>query len=775
MSKALLDKLSQALAKIDRPGSFCASGSVPAVLPGLEVEGLGPIGLPLTTTQAEELKPLCQQAPYGKGEETIVDTSVRRVRQLKPEHFTLTNPEWDQFLKQIVKKVQQELGLENQKLEAHLYDLLLYEPGSFFLPHRDGEKLPRMVATLVITLPSSFQGGELVVRHEGQEQTIDPSSECKHFRIHFAAFYADCEHEVRPLREGHRLSLVYNLTLKKGKKGLTAPRIQEHIDAITPLVRDWAREATGKLAITLEHEYTQKGLAWDALKGVDRVKAQVLLAAAQQADCQTYLALLTLHEAGSAEPLGGYGYSRYGRRRWDYDDEDEDAGDYEMGEVYDTSLTAEHWSDSSGKRLPIDSLEVEEDELLDPEALRDIEPEEDFEGYTGNAGMTLDRWYRHGAIFLWPNRKHFEVLCDAGGHSASQALKTMVGQWQRAKTKNAPLKAQCIDFASAIIGKWPENPHSYRYGPEKEEQPLLASVVALDEPSLIKGYLAKVLARDAAADPGKSLVETLNKHGWGTFQPELKAVFKQTTDQTIERNVRLLEQICLAKQRTKEGWKELCYALAGPIFQALEVTDREKAGLTYAGRTINRADLLTALTRSLLASEQFELLSRVVAHTLARADKYPLRTVQMPALTKLQPWLAKHVKKPCPALSQWLASCREQLESLTAQAPQAPADFRRPATISCNCADCAELKRFLDDPQEKVHRFPVRQNRRLHLEQKINEHHCDVDCTTDESRSPYTLVCTKNTASYKAKVKTFEQDREYLATVRAIEARLPKR
>ena len=54
--------------------------------------------------------------------------------------------------------MQEELGLERQKLEAHLYDLLLYEPGSFFLPHRDGEKLDRMVATLVVVLPSKFAG-----------------------------------------------------------------------------------------------------------------------------------------------------------------------------------------------------------------------------------------------------------------------------------------------------------------------------------------------------------------------------------------------------------------------------------------------------------------------------------------------------------------------------------------------------------------------------------------------------------------------------------------
>src|SRR5262249_51446151 len=155
------------LNKIDRPGSFCTSGNAPTVLPGLEVEGFGPVGLPLTTKEAKSLKKHCEQAPYGKGEETLVDTSVRNVWHLKPEQFKLTNPEWDEFVQMVLDKVQKDLGLEKQKLQAHLYDLLLYEPGSFFLPHRDGEKLDRMVATLVIALPSSFQGGELVVRHEG--------------------------------------------------------------------------------------------------------------------------------------------------------------------------------------------------------------------------------------------------------------------------------------------------------------------------------------------------------------------------------------------------------------------------------------------------------------------------------------------------------------------------------------------------------------------------------------------------------------------------------
>src|SRR5262245_33071855 len=340
MPTAPLRELRQALAEADRPGSFCVSGSAPAVLPGLQVSGMGPVAMPLTAGQATELKKLCEQAPYGKGTETVVDPSVRRVWRLTPDRFALTNPDWQPFLRQTVQAVQEGLGLEKQKLEAHLYDLLLYEPGSFFLPHRDGEKHDRMVATLVVVLPSSFAGGELVVRHEGQEQVIDfGGADGNPFRIHFAAFYADCEHEVRPLRKGYRLCLVYNLTLAKAKKPPAAPRTAEHVARVSRPLRAWAQEdAPQKLAFLLEHRYTQDGLAWDALKGVDRARARVLLAAAREAGCEACLALVTLWESGSAvDDGGGYGHGYGGGWYDDYeeDEEEEDGeeeGDGEEGE-----------------------------------------------------------------------------------------------------------------------------------------------------------------------------------------------------------------------------------------------------------------------------------------------------------------------------------------------------------------------------------------------------------------------------------------------------------
>ena len=60
--------------------------------PGLWVNGVGYIAFPFLALQASQLKDVCEQAPFGRGEDTIVDTSIRNALQLSPDKFQLKNP-----------------------------------------------------------------------------------------------------------------------------------------------------------------------------------------------------------------------------------------------------------------------------------------------------------------------------------------------------------------------------------------------------------------------------------------------------------------------------------------------------------------------------------------------------------------------------------------------------------------------------------------------------------------------------------------------------------
>ena len=62
----------------DKAWTFATDGILNSSLfPGLTIEGVGPICLPLCNGQAKEIINVASQAPFGLGEKTLIDESVR--------------------------------------------------------------------------------------------------------------------------------------------------------------------------------------------------------------------------------------------------------------------------------------------------------------------------------------------------------------------------------------------------------------------------------------------------------------------------------------------------------------------------------------------------------------------------------------------------------------------------------------------------------------------------------------------------------------------------
>lgn len=777
LKSQIKQQLLASLEKIDRPGSFCTNGRLPPAIPGLEVSGLGTIPLPLEETQAVALKRLARQAPYGKGERTLVDTDVRRVWEIDADQVTLSNPEWSDIVKQVVAEVQSALGLEKRKLESHLYKLLLYEAGSFFLSHRDGEKLDRMVATLVIALPAAHEGGELIVRHEGKEEIIGFGGPESRFHAQFASFYADCEHEIRPVKSGFRLTLVYNLTLAKSKRRISAPTSGEHVQAIRTVMDLW-RAGSGvakpsqkkgdqvptKLAVLLDHRYTQAGLCVDALKGTDRRKAEILFEACRTCGFDAHLALVSYWQYGTAEYAGSGEYERYRYGGWDDDDDD-----YEMGDLADWSLTAEHFSDSSGRQARFGRIPLEEDEIVSEAPIDDGEPDdEDFGGDTGNAGLTLERWYRRAALILWPAERRFDIWCQAGVKAATGGLEQMVRELKKAERgERDGLRRQCLDLASRIVDVWPSQEYALNpsFDAKADRDRLLPLLKRLDDAPLIARWLREVPGKDVCVNPGKALGDVCGKYGWTTFEGELRRLFADTDRETIARNTRLLAQLSLRNDRNADR-RRVCGDLAEKMQEALERWDIEKTPEIFRSSIVKRSELLPPLVKSFIALEELDLLGRLVEHVLGHRKKYGFTQTQIPALLSLRKWLESSLEQACPPLRHWLTVIREELEGRAANPPEAPTDWRRGSKMSCDCEDCGHVRRFLDDPSKEILRFPVAKERRRHLHQVIDRNRLDLTHETERRGSPYTLVCTKTSASHERAVEAHRVDLDHLRQIR---------
>src|SRR5437870_927819 len=125
--------LSEAISQATRSAKFCVAGCVPVVDPGIKVDGLGAIKLPLKRAMAKQLVAHCRVAPYGKGPQTLVDRKVRNTFELDPQRFRLSQ-EWNSAVARAAQLAAEQLGLSAEHIEARLYKLLVYEKGGFFLP-----------------------------------------------------------------------------------------------------------------------------------------------------------------------------------------------------------------------------------------------------------------------------------------------------------------------------------------------------------------------------------------------------------------------------------------------------------------------------------------------------------------------------------------------------------------------------------------------------------------------------------------------------------------
>ncbi|HXL17449.1 MAG TPA: 2OG-Fe(II) oxygenase, partial [Streptosporangiaceae bacterium] len=415
MATAARDRLARTL-RGDAKTAFSVELAARADDLSLEVEGFGHVRLPVTPAKARKLLGLGQPATFGRGEETLTDPDVRDTWEI-PKH--LVRAEWnDAALRVILATVREELGLPNAaELTADLHSLLVYEQNQHFLAHQDSEKDDSMVGTLVVTLPSTYTGGELMVGHNEEWKAYGGSKTA----LSLVAFYADCRHEVLRVTSGYRSTLTYNLLLHgdtsrpEGDDGTVAELadlLREHFS--TPVPRYYggpAADPPNRLVYLLDHEYTPRGLNWRRLKGADASRVTLLRTAAGKAGCEAVLALADIKTTHSAFPADqGYGY----RRRWndaDDDDYDEDDGNdtqYEIQELIDSEVTLTRWTGPEGTGLEETSLSVNGDEVCASTQTGDLEPySSEYEGYMGNWGNTLDRWYHRAAVVVWPRDQAF--------------------------------------------------------------------------------------------------------------------------------------------------------------------------------------------------------------------------------------------------------------------------------------------------------------------------------------------------------------------------------
>jgi hypothetical protein len=754
---ATLDEIAKLLGGIDAAATFATRKTCPPQSLGLVVEGVGRVSLPVAATTARKLCAVAQPARHGYREETRLDRTVRDTWEIPARRLTLDETRWAKTLALELEGIRRGLGLpDGCRLRAKLHNLLVYGPGQFFAPHRDSEKADDMLGTLVVVLPSRFTGGELVIEHHGEQQTVRGSAQ----QLTLIAFYADCHHEVRPVRSGYRAALTYNLIAE----GTTESRVPESVGALRSRVSrffetpapahagDRAPSPPDRLIYLLDHQYTPHALAWDRLKSSDGARAAALREVARQLDYEIFLALADVHETWSCQEEYDFERSRwnqYGDGEEEHEEEEEDYGSGvppELTELIDSDVELRHWvaPDSSG-RPPRGRIDVANRELCQTTPSRDFEPfESEHEGYTGNAGNTVDHWYHRAAVVLWPRARAFVIRARTDP------------RWALGRIAKA-LTAKHTDEASALVRQllpvWIDCVR--RDGKLLEATLKVAGPLA--DPQAAAALLQPFSLWELTARLAPRLSGLLDTYGFEWCHTLLRRwLTEERGYEPPEIRIKWVNTALAPLVRSLAARKSPGQSLAAELLAAQWIWLRKHwtGILRTEGSRKNRDKALAGLGRPILAliegsgvTRQSRLRRELIDALLENpADLLPLQISLLRAASERhrRPDALRGLE-----LQRVHESCSRELEAMLRAPARAHDDWSLTAPLHCSCRLCAKLRAFLHSADQRNLEWPLAQADRGHVHRAIEMHDLPVTHTTRRTGRPFTLVLEKTIALFE--------------------------
>jgi 2-oxoglutarate-Fe(II)-dependent oxygenase superfamily protein len=781
-------------------GSFAARRTATADDLELAVKGVGPIRLPIPREQAQRLLSMSRPARYGQREQTLLDWRVRDTGEIPARRVKINRRRWNRTLQPMLAALGTDLGLApEQRLAAELHSLLIYGPGQFFKRHQDSERADGMVGTLVVTLPSTFTGGAIVVEHQGEAVAYRATKQ----PLSFIAFYADCRHEIRPVRSGYRIVLTHDLMLQGEASAAPSPasavvgdlilQLREHFTTPLPAPPYGPKEAPrrappSRLVYLLDHEYTERGLGWGRLKGSDAARAAALRAAAERAGCEVVLALAAVQETRECEePWEPAWHQR--RRYWQRDEDDEwlpddeppadDPDAYVLGDLIDSSVTLERWIDTSdGAAEPIVTAVAEHEVCATTPSSALIPHAAEYEGYMGNYGNTMDRWYRRAAIVLWPRERDFAVRAEASPGWALAALleRLRAGELRQSRKLAASLLPSWSDlatreehrglFAQALrVAALLESPELAAALLRPFQLEAVTPGLARDFAALIARYgedwTRDLLARWASPGSRRLHAGERDVLTWlSTLEPLAVAIVAPASPAGA----------AAARLLVEDGWRALRLEirarrrLSPPSLRERALAELARPILGWlGGAAILEENAAWGQSATATAPDERPI-GRAVGY-LCAAENVAL----VPCLVRLLRAAVKRVKparRGALGLYAIARHCAQVLAARLGSPPRAADDWAVAPPTGCDCTLCRKLAAFLSDSEQRRLEWPLAKPGRQHVHQRIDHDELPVRHETRRSGSPYTLVLEKATAVFSRETaarRAWQVDLDWLA------------
>lgn len=743
--------------------SFSAKASASSSTLPIQVKGFpyggGKLKFPLSTRAAKALIKLARPAKFGKKEKTLLDKSVRDCWEISKSKISIDKRCWSLTLKPLLEDIRAQLNLpEGSSLKAILHNMLVYETGQFFNPHQDSEKLDDMIATLVVTLPSPHSGGSLVVEHNGKKSRF-LSSRVPSDKLGFFAFYADCQHQVKPVTDGHRVALTYNLVLDKSKvPSGPLPLSKQQLNKLTKaleheMVKDYelpsyqSYKAEGPRCLTylLDHQYSQKSLGWSQLKNGDQARVDCLIKAAENLDLVPHLTLINIQELWNCTP----NYDNYSYRSYRYRPNDSEDEGYTLEYIIDEYFNATYWLNKEGEKQSFCDYSLPELGLFWTKKTDDFDPyESEYEGFMGNYGNTLDRWYHRAAVTFWRKDEHFTMLCKLDINSAiSQLCQLLKSDDTRAEAtttleETLPIIVSNLKQSQGVVTVLE-----------------LALLVKNDDVALT--LLTPLGWSKCTASLANDFFELYKLYG----EAWVEKLFDTWSNQKGYRNsytVMDLKYLPKLAQKLTRITTSDDYLLSSIIRHQISITlANHSQSLTLSKHQLqsgqkDRVQSIIQLVSACYFADKKDQHATLMGYITLNIKLYSPSGLILIITHNKQLMNKEHFKTW--GYSELISFLEKFILEALELSHRAPNDWSIKEISTCRCADCSELNTFLSSSVETKKTWPLAKRRRQHIHGTINGLGITVTHKTVHKGSPHQLILNKMAklfTQHEQRVKNF--------------------
>ncbi len=787
-----MNNIISALSELTNLSTFCAKQTVEHENLTISIRDYpyhsGKLKFPLSGRGAKALIKLAKPAKFGWKDQTLLDLEVRDVWELSKNQVKIDNRQWNKTLRPLLNEFKEQLGLPaTSQLKAHLHNLMIYEKGQFFKPHQDSEKLEGMVATLVVILPSGYCGGSLVVNHH-EESKCFRQSRSKMNLLTLIAFYADCPHEVRPVTEGYRVVLTYNLVLSeaantnylsstqskttqtlkdelqnyfyhKNEQGTDFDNLQENASFVS-------QQPANKWFYLLDYQYSQKSLGWNKLKSDDQIRVNTLQQIANELQLDCHLALADVHEIWDCEAeYDEWNYRHRSRNYWqryDHDDSCEDEEKYTLNDLIDRDFCIKYGINDSRQTIDYANLNISSNQLCWTKAYDEFSPfESEYEGYMGNWGNTLDRWYHRATIILTRKQDRLAILIETSPASGIKAILSFVNS-DRTQDETRQLVKNSLPL---LLSKLSDVNNS------KTIQLLFKLALKIDCKELAASLLSPFYLSVLTGRQVDWLLK-LDKHYDTIWSLKLLQDWSQNEGYYYRSSAQCIKKLSQTIKKlthsTKTSTQIIDWLLNDQIvrFEKHNIEQQKSSRVYIKQEEKNRnqylLDLLLACHFANNSKYQRQLLT-FIKNNNSLYSMYAVTDIIKSLLNSLS--IDDFIEGGfAPLFNLTIKRLNKKIE----KGMRRKDDWSMAESSSCDCEDCATLNRFLSSNNQTELRWPINKQRRQHQHQNIDGLGIAVSHLTERKGSPFVLVLNKTTQLFIDDKKQMQKTQKYLVKLKTM-------